>query len=62
MVKNPIRIEARKMKNKIKKKILHILNKTKHPKIKEILAARSSREILSKNNKIIKKQKILLEK
>jgi hypothetical protein len=61
MVKNPIRIEARKMKNKIKKKILHILNKIKHPKIKEILT-NSSREILSKNNKIIKKQKILLEK
>jgi hypothetical protein len=57
MVKNPNRIEARKMKNKIKKKILQILNKTKHPKIKEILV--SSRKILSKNNKIIKKQKIL---
>jgi hypothetical protein len=57
MVKNPNRIEARIMNNKKKKKILHILNKTKHPKIKEILA-RSCRKILIKNNKIVKKQKI----
>jgi hypothetical protein len=57
MVKNPNRIEARIMYNKKKKKILHILNKTKRPKIKEILA-RSCRKILIKNNKIVNKQKI----
>jgi hypothetical protein len=57
MVKNPNRIEARIMNNKKKKKILHILNKTKRPKIKEIIA-RSCRKILIKNNKIVNKQKI----
>jgi hypothetical protein len=44
------------MKNKIKKKIIHNLNIIKQPKIKEILA-KCRREILSKNKKIIKKQK-----
>jgi hypothetical protein len=44
MIKNPNRIEARIMKNKIKKKILNNLKKTKYPKIKEILT-QSRREI-----------------